>query len=141
LSGDIGGGDARVVDVLGHAVFDFIESRWGKPGVRQFIFRLRLAANNGADPYEAALQLKRDEFDRAFEAYLTQRFAAAAGQAPPERFDDRAPLRIEAEIIAIHSAVPAGRACIELWVGDEQEIRQRWAVECGDGAEPAVMDA
>src|SRR5207344_1133348 len=26
---------------VGHAVFDFIESRWGKAGVRQFLFSLR----------------------------------------------------------------------------------------------------
>jgi beta-lactamase regulating signal transducer with metallopeptidase domain len=67
----------RLVYGLGHAAFDFIESRWGKAGVRQFLFRLRQSASGG-DPYQAALQVGRDEFDLAFERYLTDRFAVRA---------------------------------------------------------------
>jgi beta-lactamase regulating signal transducer with metallopeptidase domain len=132
LSGDDGNREVRVVYALGHAAFDFIESRWGKPGVRQFIFWLRQTALNGGDPYEGALQVKRDEFDQAFERYLRARFAASAVQSPAERFDDRATLRIEGEITGIKSSVLAGLACIELVVTDG-EISRRWAVECGDG--------
>ena len=139
LRGAISASETRMDHVLGHAVFDFIESRWGKPGVRQFIFRLRLAAANGGDPYEAALQLKGDEFDRAFEAYLLKRFAAEPDPALPGRFDDRASLRIEAEIIAVHWPVPAGRACLELWGRGDRKIGQRWAVECDGGADAALM--
>jgi TonB family protein len=89
LEGD-GGTNPRLVYGLGHAAFDFIESRWGKPGVRQFIFWLRQAARNGGDPYERALQVTPDEFDRAFEQYLRERFARSVGQLQPERFEDRA---------------------------------------------------
>ena len=69
--------DARLVASLGHAAFDFIESRWGKPGVRQFLFALRQSTRSGADPFEGAFQIKRDEFDRTFEQYMRERFAAA----------------------------------------------------------------
>jgi beta-lactamase regulating signal transducer with metallopeptidase domain len=72
LDGDGSNRDPRLLDGFGHAAFDFIESRWGKPGVRQFIFSLR-QANNASDPYESALQITRDEFDRAFEQYLRRR--------------------------------------------------------------------
>jgi beta-lactamase regulating signal transducer with metallopeptidase domain len=135
------GRDARLVHGLGHAAFDFIESRWGKPGVRQFIFWLRQTANNGGDPYAGALEVKRDEFDQAFERYFRERFAGSAGQAGADRFDDRETVQVEGEIIAINSSVPVGRACLELWVGAEGAIRRRWAVECGDRTEPDVMRA
>lgn len=140
LSGDGGSRDLRVVYALGHAAFDFIESRWGKPGVRQFLFWLRQTANNGGDPYEGALQVSRDEFDQDFERYLRGRFAASAVQSPAERFDHSATLRIEGEITAIKFSVASGLACIELVV-TEGESRRRWAVECGDGMEQDVMRA
>lgn len=140
LNGD-GGRDARLVYGLGHAAFDFIESRWGKPGVRQFIFWLRQTANTGGDPYAGALEVKRDEFDQAFERYLRERFAGSAGQAGAGRFDDRATLQVEGEIIAINFSAPVGLACIELWVGTEGAVRRRWAVECGDRTEPDVIRA
>jgi beta-lactamase regulating signal transducer with metallopeptidase domain len=141
LSGDAGGKDLRLVSGLGHAAFDFMESRWGKPGVRQFIFWLRQSANNGGDPYEGAFQVKRDEFDRAFERYLAERFAGSAVQLPAERFDHNSTLRIEGEITAIAFPVAAGFACIELWADAEAGRRRRWAVECGDGTKQDVLRA
>ena len=140
LNGD-GGRDARLVYGLGHAAFDFIESRWGKPGVRQFVFWLRQTAGTGGDPYAGALEVKRDEFDQAFERYLRERFAGSAGQAGAGRFDDRATLQVEGEIIAINSPAPVGRACLELWVGTEGAVRRRWAVECGDATTVDVVQA
>jgi beta-lactamase regulating signal transducer with metallopeptidase domain len=77
LRDDGGAPVPRLVYGVGHAAFDFIESRWGKAGVRQFLFRLRQSASGG-DPYQAAFQLGRDEVDLAFERYLTDRFAARA---------------------------------------------------------------
>jgi beta-lactamase regulating signal transducer with metallopeptidase domain len=94
LQGD-GGSKPRQVWALGHAAFDFIESRWGKAGVRQFIFGTRQAASNGADPYQAALQLGRDEFDQAFERYLTGRFAGPVAASRAGQFDLGATVPIE----------------------------------------------
>ncbi|MBI2834863.1 MAG: PD40 domain-containing protein [Acidobacteria bacterium] len=65
----------RLIYNLGHAVFEFIESRWGKEGIRQFLFSLRKSVIGGGDnAYEEALNLKPDEFDEAFDKYLKDRF-------------------------------------------------------------------
>jgi hypothetical protein len=131
--------DARLVYALGHAAFDFIESRWGKPGMRRFIFGLRQAAITGADPYPQALQVTRDEFELAFERYLRERFAASAsGQSFAERFDYRTSLRMEGEVLGIRSSTPAGLACLELWVEVAGGHKRRWAVECGDETQDVI---
>ena len=60
---------------LGHAVFEFIEAKFGKEGIRQFMFSLRKSViGGGEDAYEEALRMKKDEFDQAFERYLKDRF-------------------------------------------------------------------
>jgi hypothetical protein len=139
LDGDGSAKDPRLVHALGHAAFDFIESRWGKPGVRQFIFWLRQTSHNGGDPFEAALQVSRDAFDQAFARYLRERFAGSAGQFPAGRVDAGAALRIEGEVIALRSPAAPGLACIELWVEDGGPARRRWAVECGESLEPTLI--
>ncbi len=65
----------RLVYNLGHACFEFIESRWGKEGVRQYIFSLRKTViGGGTTPFEEAFRIKADEFDQQFEKYLKDRF-------------------------------------------------------------------
>jgi hypothetical protein len=60
---------------LGHAAFEFIESRWGKEGIRQFLFSLRKAVIGGGESaYQEALRLSPEEFDEAFDKYLKDRF-------------------------------------------------------------------
>src|SRR2546429_4447170 len=55
--------------------FEFIEAKWGKEGIRQFMFSLRKSViGGGEDAYEEALRLKKDEFDEAFDRYLKERF-------------------------------------------------------------------
>jgi len=67
--------DGRLPYNLGHAAFEFIESRWGKEGLRQFLFALRKAVIGGGESaYEEAFRLKADEFDEQFEKYLKDRF-------------------------------------------------------------------
>src|SRR3972149_4199824 len=59
----------------GHAVFEFIESRWGKEGVRQFMSPLRKAViGGGEDAYMEAFRLTPEEFDQQFDKYLKDRF-------------------------------------------------------------------
>src|SRR4051812_14947569 len=70
-----GGGPSRLIYNLGHAVFEFIEAKWGKEGIRQFLFSLRKSViGGGEDAYEEALRMKKDEFDQNFERYLKDRF-------------------------------------------------------------------
>jgi hypothetical protein len=69
-------GNARLVPYdLGHAVYEFIEAKFGVEGVRQFLFALRKSViGGGEDAYEEALRMKPEEFDQAFERYLKERF-------------------------------------------------------------------
>ena len=70
-----GGGPSRLIYNLGHAVFEFIEAKFGKEGIRQFLFSLRKSViGGGEDAYEEALRMKKDEFDQNFEKYLKDRF-------------------------------------------------------------------
>ncbi len=131
----------RLAGSVGHAVFDFIESRWGKPGVRQFLFSFRQTTRNGGDPYRGPFQLTRDEFEQAFERHLQERFTGVADPSPSARFDAGTTIRIEGEITAISFPAPVGLACLELWVATDGGARQRWAVECGRDAAPEVMRA
>jgi hypothetical protein len=60
---------------MGHATFEFIQSRWGMEGLRQFLFSLRKSVIGGGDSaYEEAFKLKPEEFDDQFERYLKERF-------------------------------------------------------------------
>jgi hypothetical protein len=69
------GGPSRLIYNLGHAVFEFIEAKYGKEGIRQFMFALRKSViGGGEDAYEEALKLKKEEFDESFERYLKERF-------------------------------------------------------------------
>jgi hypothetical protein len=65
----------RTPYALGHATFEFIESRWGKDGLRQFLFSLRKSAIGGGESaYEEALKLKPEDFDEQFDRYMKERF-------------------------------------------------------------------
>src|SRR4029453_7631606 len=50
----------RLVYNLGHPCFEFIEAKYGKEGIRQFMFALRKSViGGGEDAYEEALKMKR----------------------------------------------------------------------------------
>lgn len=75
VEGYVPGANVRLIYDLGHAIFEFIESRWGKEGVRQFMFALRKSAiGGGADAYREAFELSAAEFDQQFDKYLKDRF-------------------------------------------------------------------
>src|SRR6187399_3523347 len=68
-------GNPRMIYNLGHAVFEFIESKWGKEGLRQYLFALRKSViGGGEDAYEEAFKLKAEDFDQQFKKYLKARF-------------------------------------------------------------------
>src|SRR5687767_15207384 len=68
-------GSVRMIYNLGHAVFEFIESRWGKEGIRQYLFSLRKSViGGGEDAYMEAFKLTPEEFDLEFDKYLKDRF-------------------------------------------------------------------
>ena len=65
----------RLPYLMGHAAFEFIEERWGKEGLRQFLFSLRKSViGGGENAYEEAFRISAREFDREFDKYLKDRF-------------------------------------------------------------------
>ena len=75
LTGDGGFANPRLNDVLGHAVFDYIESRWGATGLRRFIDGLIVPRIN--QTYNVVFELTPAEFDAAFRQYAERRFRRA----------------------------------------------------------------
>ena len=69
---------------LGHAVFEFIEAKYGKAGIQSYMFALRKSViGGGEDAYEEAFHLKKDEFDQAFDRYMKDRFKAFRDKERP----------------------------------------------------------
>ncbi|HET9705666.1 MAG TPA: hypothetical protein VFP85_16615, partial [Vicinamibacterales bacterium] len=65
----------RLIYNLGHAAFEFIESKWGKEGVRAYVFALRRSVIGGSDDaYQEAFQITPEEWDAQFDRYLKERF-------------------------------------------------------------------
>ena len=103
---------ARVVYNLGHSVFEFIESKWGKEGIRAFLFALRKdVIGGGGDVYEEAFQLDDEEFDQEFKNYLEERFKVFRDRERPTDYGrDLAPDAERTKYAAVVSieASPSG---------------------------------
>ena len=67
---------AHLNDVVGHAAFDFIESRWGSTGIRRFLNALIVPRVDKT--YDAVFDLTPAEFDSAFRDYAERQFKPAA---------------------------------------------------------------
>jgi hypothetical protein len=99
----------RLVYNLGHAVFEFIEAKFGKEGIRQFLFSLRKSViGGGEDAYEEALKMKKDEFDQSFERYLKDRFKPFRDKERPADYGrDLAPNREKTNYAEAYSIAPS----------------------------------
>lgn len=73
---DYGGfSNPRLIYNLGHAAFEFMEARWGKEGVRQYVFALRRSViGGGDDAFQEAFQMSAEEWDQQFDRYMKERF-------------------------------------------------------------------
>ena len=73
---DYGGfSNPRLIYNLGHAAFEFMEAKWGKEGVRAYVFALRRSVIGGSDDaYQEAFQMTPEEWDQQFDRYLKDRF-------------------------------------------------------------------
>jgi hypothetical protein len=76
LTGNGGFANARLNDAVGHAAFDYIESRWGAASIRRFLNALIVPRVDKT--YESVFDLKPAEFDAAFRRYLERRFGPIA---------------------------------------------------------------
>ena len=101
--------DGRLPYNLGHAAFEFIESRWGKEGLRQFLFALRKnVIGGGESAYEEAFRLKAEEFDEQFEKYLKDRFKPFRDKERPADYGrNLAPKRDKTPYVAVVSIEPS----------------------------------
>lgn len=66
----------RVDYNLGHATFDFMAARFGKEGIRQFLYTLRKSVITTSDNniYQQTFRMTPKEFDEAFEKWIKERF-------------------------------------------------------------------
>src|SRR6476619_5398482 len=101
--------DGRLPYNLGHAAFEFIEARWGKEGLRQFLFALRKAVIGGGESaYEEAFRLKPEEFDEQFDKYLKDRFKPFRDKERPADYGrDLAPKRGKTPYSVVVSIEPS----------------------------------
>jgi hypothetical protein len=101
--------DGRTPYNLGHACFEFIENKWGKEGIRQFLFALRKSVIGGGDSaYEEAFKLKPDEFDEQFDKYLKDRFKPFRDKERPQDYGrDLAPKRGKTPFVSVVSIEPS----------------------------------
>ena len=99
----------RLIYNLGHAVYEFIEARWGKEGVRQFMFSLRKSViGGGEDAYEEAFKMKKEEFDQAFDKYLKDRFKPFRDKERPADYGrDLAPNKEKTNFVEAFSISPS----------------------------------
>ncbi len=90
----IGISNPRLVYNLGHAAFEYIAARYGKEGIRQFLytFRKNIVGGGMEDIYEQAFRVKPDEFDEAYDKWLKERFKPFRDkQRPSDYGKDLAP--------------------------------------------------
>jgi len=99
----------RLVYNLGHAVFEFMEAKWGKEGIRQYMFALRKSViGGGEDAYEEAFKMKKEEFDQAFERYLKDRFKPFRDKERPVDYGrDLSPNREKTEFADAWAIAPS----------------------------------
>ncbi len=78
----------RLVYNLGHAAFEFIESRYGKEGIRQFLYAMRKGILGGSPQnlFRQAFRTTPEEFDNDFDRWLKARFKPYRDLQRPDDF-------------------------------------------------------
>ncbi len=80
LTGAGGFANARLNDTIGHAAFDYIESRWGATGIRRFLNALIVPRVDKT--YSVVFELTPSQFDADFRRYVERRFSAVGRTQP-----------------------------------------------------------
>jgi Tol biopolymer transport system component len=78
----------RLVYNMGHACFEFMEARYGKEGIRQFLYTLRKGILGGSTDqlFKQAFRTTPQEFDNAFDKWLKERFKPFRDRQRPDDF-------------------------------------------------------
>jgi hypothetical protein len=67
---------------FGHAVFDFMEERWGEDGIQDFIYELRNTINSRPDrAIERAFRIEPEDFDADFRRWLCRSWSRAGSRS------------------------------------------------------------
>jgi hypothetical protein len=101
--------NGRLPYILGHAAFEFIESKWGKEGIRQFLFALRKSViGGGENAYQEAFRLDPSDFDDQFDRYVKERFKPFRDkQRPADYGKNLAPKRDKTPFVSVLSLEPS----------------------------------
>ena len=108
---------------FGASIFRFMEARFGKEGVRQFVFSLRRAITGGVseEVYEQAFRMTPEDFYREYRRWVKERFKPFRDKEIPEDYSvDLSPRqgRYVGAISAAHS--PSGEV-IAVLAGNRRE--------------------
>src|SRR5512143_3936141 len=78
----------RLVYNMGHACFEFMEARYGKEGIRQFLYTLRKGILGGGteELFKQSFRTTPEEFDAAFDKWLKERFKPFRDRQRPDDF-------------------------------------------------------
>ncbi len=78
----------RLVYNMGHACFEYMEARYGKEGIRQFLYTLRKGILGGSteELFKQAFRTTPEEFDAGFDKWLKERFKPYRDQQRPDDF-------------------------------------------------------
>jgi len=78
----------RLVYNMGHAAFEYMEARYGKEGIRQFLYTLRKGVLGGSveDIYQQAFRNTPEEFDAGFDKWLKERFRPYRDKQRPDDY-------------------------------------------------------
>src|SRR5512142_1472371 len=78
----------RLVYNMGHACFEFMAARYGKEGIRQFLYTLRKGILGGStdELFKQAFRTTAEEFDNAFDKWLKERFKPFRDRQRPDDF-------------------------------------------------------
>jgi len=78
----------RFVYNLGHSAFEYMEDRYGREGVRQFLYTLRknVVGGNLDDIFGQAFRTTAEEFDKSFIKWLKERFKPYRDKERPDDY-------------------------------------------------------
>ena len=78
----------RLVYNMGHACFEFMEARYGKEGIRQFLYTMRKGVLGGGpeELFKQAFRTTPEEFDAAFDKWMKERFKPFRDKQRPDDF-------------------------------------------------------
>ncbi len=95
---------------FGKSLFEFMEERFGKEGIRQFLFALRksVLGGVGSEVYQQAFRMDEEEFNRQYRKWLKERFKPFRDKEIPEDYSrNLSPDPRKGRYVAALSAAPS----------------------------------